>query len=210
MIVASASQTAERVAADRIDAPGAVECEGPFARDTTHKKLVAAFGASNVVYGKKIRDTWSPGFTARSPGTVLYPQDSARRLKIFWGDPEHKRFLVSIVIDGKSQWSAGGLRLGMTLQQVETLNEQPFVLNNFNHQFLPGEVTFGGGYGPSLERFGECPANCYLNATFAAEASGAKLRELQGDTVHSDDPTLRPLSPTLSRIEVYYGGGCVE
>jgi hypothetical protein len=171
-----------------------VTCEAPFARDTSHKKLVAAFGASNVGDEKRGR---------LIKYAVLYPRDPARRLKIEWRDPKHRNGAVEIVIDGKSRWSAGGLRLGMSIQEVEALNGEGFTLYDLNDRSFPGAVRVWFG---ALERFGERFRDpCDLSATFAAEASRGRLQKLQEDTVlSSDDPTLRSLGPKLVRITVSY------
>src|SRR5215472_17081381 len=96
--------------------PGVVTCEGPFAKDTDHDKLLATFGAANVAF----EETHTGVEDITEMATVLYPQDPARRLKIFWQYREERKFPMDILIDDeKSQWSAGhGLRLGLKLQQV--------------------------------------------------------------------------------------------
>lgn len=58
IIAASTSLTAGPVAADPIKAPGAVTCQGLFARNTSYTKLVAAFGVRRLECGR--REEWSP------------------------------------------------------------------------------------------------------------------------------------------------------
>jgi hypothetical protein len=90
------------VAAGPTESPGAVTCEGPFARDTSHKQLVAAFGASNVVFKKIIGAE-----DITESATVLYPRDPARRLKILWQNKKTRSLPEQIVIEDKARWTAG-------------------------------------------------------------------------------------------------------
>jgi hypothetical protein len=78
--------------------------------------------------------------------TVIYPNDPARRLKIFWHYPKERRFPMEILIDDEgSQWTAGhGLRLGLNLSQVEALNKRPFKVSGFDTDFF-GRAGFHGG-----------------------------------------------------------------
>ena len=67
------------VSAGRIDPPGTATCDGPFAKDTSHDKLVATFGASNVAF----EETRTGLEEEAQLATILYPRDPGRRLKIF-------------------------------------------------------------------------------------------------------------------------------
>jgi hypothetical protein len=158
-----------------------VACEGPFANDTDHDKLLATFGAANLAF----EETPTGVEDITEMATVLYPQDPARRLKIFWQHREERKFPMEILIDDEeSQWTAGhGLRLGLNLQQVEALNKRPFRVSGFNTDFF-GMVSFRGG---ALEHVrGGCVQDVRVGPYPEKQAPN-------GDVIPSNDPKLRSL-----------------
>jgi hypothetical protein len=179
-------------AADPAAPPGPVTCEGLFAKDTDHDKLLAAFGASNVAF----EETHTGVEDITEMATVLYPQDPARRLKIFWQYREERKFPMEILIDDKeSQWTAGnGLRLALNLQQVEALNKRPFRVSGFDTDFF-GMVSFRGG---ALEHV---RGGCVQGVRFAPDADN---RTPNGDILLSNDPKLRSLDLKVIQIFVHY------
>jgi hypothetical protein len=107
--------------ADQVAAPGAVTCEGPFAGDSSHAKVVDAFGNENVTFqevgGVEGEKLWA---------TVIYPNDPRRQLEISRKESAARRHLEAIRISGETQWSGGrSVRIGMTLLQIEALNGKP-------------------------------------------------------------------------------------
>src|SRR5215831_18482173 len=187
-----------RVSADQIEPPGAVMCDGPFAKDASHDKLVATFGASNVAF----EETRTGLEETAELATILYPRDPARRLKIFWKDEEARSPPAFILINDEAQWIAGPqLRLGLGLQQVEALNKKPFRLWSFDSETKPGKVAdWRGGALAGVH------GGCKLDAQFAPnqEASKEDFRKLKGKTLWSNDPKLQALNPTLDQIFIYY------
>ena len=91
------------VSAGRIEPPGGVTCDGPFAKDTSHDKLVATFGASNVAF----EETHTGVEEEAQLATILYPRDPARRLKVFWKDEEARR--PPAFIGKVADWRGGAL-----------------------------------------------------------------------------------------------------
>jgi hypothetical protein len=84
-----------QVVASPAPPPGSVACEGLFAKDTDHGRVLAAFGAANVAFA----ETHTGVGDITEMATVLYPQDPARRLD-----------------DEELRWSAGhGLRMGLNV-----------------------------------------------------------------------------------------------
>ena len=114
--------------ADHVAAPGPVTCEGPFARNSGHGKVIGAFGKENVrfelVGGPEGEDLWA---------TVIYANDPQRRLEILWKDSTELRNLEAVRIsEEKTRWSGDhGVRIGMTLNQIEALNGKPFKIRDF-------------------------------------------------------------------------------
>ena len=129
---ATAQKTAIPVAADTQDNPvqqkrDALGCEGAFARDTTHAKLVAAFGAKNVAFKEVDAAEGSKG-----RATVLFDDDPTKRIVVFWHDEKRTRPSM-IKVSAPSLWvGPGGIGNGMKLTDVEKLNGKPFKLAGFD------------------------------------------------------------------------------
>jgi hypothetical protein len=181
-----------QVAAGPTAPPSAVSCEGPFAKDTDHDKLLATFGAANVAFEEA--HTGVEDITEKA--TVLYPQDPARRLKIFWQYREQRKFPMEILIDDEgSQWSAGhGLRLGLDLQQVEALNKRPFRMSGFDTDFW-GMASWRGGAMENVH------GGCMQNARFGPYP---EKQAPNGDVIQSNDPKLRSLRLKVIQIFIHY------
>ena len=129
---ATAQKTAIPVAADTQDNPvqqkrDVLGCEGAFARDTTHAKLVAAFGAKNVAFKEVDAAEGSKG-----RATVLFDDDPTKRIVVFWHDEKRTRPSM-IKVSAPSLWvGPGGIGNGMKLTDVEKLNGKPFKLAGFD------------------------------------------------------------------------------
>jgi hypothetical protein len=108
-------------------APLVVACSGAFARDSNHVKLTIAYDPKNVDFGEV---DVGPG---KSMASIIYPNDSKRRLEVWWSDPDTRKDLYLIAINGSSTWTGpGGLRLGLSLADLEKLNRKPFKLRGFD------------------------------------------------------------------------------
>ena len=119
------------------DAPPApqLNCSGPFAKDTTHAKLVAEFGDKNVAF----KDVETPG-NIMVKATVIFDNDPTKRAVFFWGDNKARSKLSSILIEAPSRWAGpGGLRNGLPLKELEKLNGGSFSM-----------VAFGGVNGGNV------------------------------------------------------------
>ena len=113
------------------DAPPApqLNCAGPFAKDTSHAKLVAEFGDKSVAF----KDVETPG-NIIVKATVIFDNDPTKRAVFFWGDNKSRNKLSSILIEAPSRWAGpGGLRNGLPLKELEKLNGGSFSM-----------VAFGG------------------------------------------------------------------
>ena len=108
------------VSAEQVSAPGMVTCFGPFGRESTRSDLVRAFGAANIV-DQEIEMMGLAHWRA----TVIYPNDSQRRLEmIFTGELAPR--LMFIHIPKESQWTSWrNVHIAMPLEEVEVLNESP-------------------------------------------------------------------------------------
>jgi hypothetical protein len=78
-----AADTQDNLVPQKRDALG---CEGPFAKDASHAKLVAAFGAKNVTF--KDVDAVEG---SKEKATVLFDDDPTKRIVVFWHDEKRAR-----------------------------------------------------------------------------------------------------------------------
>lgn len=181
------------------DAPKApaLACEGPFAKDTTHDKLAAAFGVKNVVF--KDVDVTSNVLTK---ATVLFDSDPTRRLVVFWKDSKTRSKPVSITIEAPSTWTGpGGARNGLTLKELEKLNGGGFSVTGF------GGV--GGGEASKLGGpFVDLPGDCTLKLRFEpgiANPLPPRFASVTGDVlIASTNLILRRVRPQIVQWSINY------
>lgn len=181
------------------DAPQApsLACEGPFAKDTTHDKLVATFGAKNVAF--KDVDVTSNVLTK---ATVLFDADPTRRLVVFWKDEKSRTRPIAVTIDAPSTWTGpGGVRNGLTLRDLERLNGGNFSITGFG--------GIGGGEASKLGGpFVNLPGNCTLKIRFApgiASPLPSRFASVTGDVlIASTNLVLRRVRPQVEQWSIHY------
>jgi hypothetical protein len=173
----------------------AVECSGPFAKDSGMLALAVAYDARNMIFTNKTVQGTDVGVT------VLFPKDPRRRLEVWWQNANRTgTFLIDIA--GKSIWTAPkGLRLGLTLEQLQKLNRKPFKVKGFDEDSVASVADWDGGQLAALP--GNCKAGVSLRATGEKAADVAKHLPAK-DQYSSDDPALRALRPTVSEILIGY------
>jgi hypothetical protein len=171
---------------------------GPFAKTASQAQLEAAFGAKNVVFTQ----VDGPGGTKLN-ASVVFPDDPKRRLEVLWHDEAARARPSAIVITGASRWLAPrGLRLGMTMAEIEKRNGKPFRL-----------AGFGGDYGGSVSdwdggKLDQLDGGCRMGMRFVAAAKTAPeaLGKVGGDQPFSSkDAEMRAVKPHVSEIIVGYG-----
>lgn len=174
-----------------------VACEGAFAKDTTHARLVAAFGAKNVTF-KDVDG--AEGATEKA--TVLFDADPTHRIVVFWHDAKTRTKPGMITISAPSLWiGPGGIGNGMKLTEVEKLNGKPFKLAGFDWD--------GGGFIRDLDgKLKPVSGGCNLIVRFEpgiANPLPAKYAEITGDkTILSSNRTLRRVRPQVSEWSIGY------
>lgn len=181
------------------DAPQApsLACEGPFAKDTTHDKLVATFGIKNVAF--KDVDVTSNVLTK---ATVLFDTDPTRRLVVFWKDEKSRTRPLAVTIDAPSTWTGpGGVRNGLTLRDTEKLNGGSFSITGFG--------GIGGGEASKLGGpFVNLPGDCKLKIRFEpgiASPLPARFASVTGDVlIASTNLILRRVRPQVVQWSLHY------
>jgi hypothetical protein len=165
--------------------------------NATGASLEQRFGAANVVQQN------IPGAEGEeAPGTVLFPNDPARRVEIFWNDTAGRTSPSSITISGtqgqRSQWTGPhGLVLGESMTDVERANGGAFVLYGFEWDY-GGTVTDwrGGALAPQ--------DNCHVRVGF--QPAGDAGRASGDSAFRSDSTEMRNAHPYVSVIGVSFVG----
>lgn len=172
------------------------ECEDVFAADTSHARITEDFGAENVTFAQ------IAGEEGTYPeATVVFPNVPAKRLSILWrGEERHTPNYIFIGED--STWTVHGLRVGMTIDEVENLNGGPFMLGGFNDVDRSAVSDWRGGNVTSQS------GPCRINVEFGYGHLGVPL-SLQGSLesegpYSSQDPAYRALGAKIRSISIFY------
>ena len=141
-------------------------CGGTFVKDTTHLKLAIKYDSRNIVFG----EVDGPDGT-KIKATILYPNESKRRLEVIWNNDAARTDLSMVVINGQSQWTAPkGLKLGTPLAALEKINGRPFKLSGFDADGSASVLGWEGGALTSL------PGGCKVGVRLAADSKAAARR----------------------------------
>lgn len=181
------------------DAPKApsLACAGPFAKDTTHSKLVAEFGAKNVVFKDVVTAS-----DVKTQATVVFDDDPTKRVVVYWKDNKARARPASISIEAPSTWTGpGDIRNGLTLRDLEKLNGGGFSMTGF------GGVN-GGEISDLKGSFADVPGNCTLKIKLEpgiANPLPPRFASVTGDQlVPSKNLVLRRVRPQVSQWSVNY------
>jgi hypothetical protein len=174
-----------------------VTCSGIFGKDSSHLKLAMTFESKNITF----TDVDADG-GAKVQATVLFPKDPKRRLEVWWSNPAARSETHLIVIGGQSTWIApGGMHLGLTLAQLEKLNQKPFKLKGFNKDNVAAVSGWDGGALTDLP--GGCISGVSLRADPKASADAVGAFAVDKE-YSSSDPAIRAVKPTVSEILIGY------
>jgi hypothetical protein len=174
-----------------------VACSGVFSKDSSHLRLAMTFDSKNVSFADVDGDNG-----AKVPASVVFPNDPKRRLEVWWTNPAARNQTYLIVINGKSTWTApGGMKLGLTLAQLEKLNHKPFKVKGFDKDGTATVSDWDGGALATLA--GGCKSGMSLRAD--PKAAPDAVAALSADKEYSSsDPDLRAVKPAVSEILIGY------
>jgi hypothetical protein len=172
-------------------------CAGAFARDTTHAKLAAAFGAKNVVF-KEVENADE----TRAKATVLFDEDPTRRAVVVWRDAAARANPASISISAPSTWiGPGEIHNGLPLKEVENLNGGAFKIKGFESRNSGLASGFKG-------ELGSPPGGCTVTVRFEpgiANPLPPRFSAITGDKdVMSSNPLMRRTRAQVSEWTVNY------
>jgi hypothetical protein len=174
-----------------------VACVGAFSKDSSHLRLAMTYESKNVTFA----DVQADGGT-KVQASVLFPNDPKHRLEVWWANPAARSQTYLIVINGQSTWSApGGMKLGLTLAQLEKLNHKPFKVKGFNKDGVATVSDWDGGILSNLA--GGCKSGLSLRADpkVPADAISALTDDKE---FSSSDAAIRAAKPAVSEILIGY------
>jgi len=174
-----------------------IACSGVFSKDSSHLRLAMTFDSKNVTFTDVSGDNG-----AKVPASVLFANDPKRRLEVWWTNAAARNTTYLIVINGKSTWIApGGMKLGLTLPQLEKLNHKPFKVKGFDKNGTATVSDWDGGALATLA--GGCKSGMSLKAD--PKAAPDALAAVPADKeFSSSDPALRAVKPEVSEILIGY------
>ena len=161
-----------------------------------HLKLTVTYDRKNVDFGEVDA---GPG---KSMASIIYPNDPKRRLEVWWSDVDKREDVYLIAINGSSTWTGpSGLRLGLSLADLEKLNRKPFKLRGFDKDNTAPVSDWDHGALAALA--GGCKAGVILSAE--AKAPAEVLAVLPVDREFSSaDEALRAVRPSVTEILIGY------
>jgi hypothetical protein len=190
LIISALALTAGHASAEELS------CQGPFAGDTDHKRLVAAFGRANVTR----KTVYEPeGVQVRA--SVVFPKDSARRLVVLWSDEKGLRRPARVDLTGSGWSGPKRLQIGSSIEAVEEANGKPFVLYGFEWDYGGRVDSWNGG------ALGNLPGGCTFDPAFETsdKAPEAALTFVASDRqFSSNSPEMGAVMPRIRSIALKY------
>ena len=173
-----------------------VACRGAFAKDLNHLKLAMTYDPKNVEFSEV------EAGSGKTMASIIYPKEPKHRLEIWWSNVDKRKDTYLIAINGASTWTGPqGLRLGLSLADLEKLNRKPFKLKGFDKDKVAAVTDWDGGTLAALP--GGCKAGVFLRAE--AKAAIEVIAALPGDhEFSSTDPALRATRPAVTEILIGY------
>jgi hypothetical protein len=169
---------------------------GRIAKTTSETDLIQTFGKGHVVKG-----SYYVGEDIEIPGTILYPDEPAKRLELTWKDKHLNRVPEQIHIYGeKSLWhTTEGITLGTSLTELELLNGRPFRLIGFDIDYQGTVLSWNGGL---LES--DFKTNYHitirLKPSSNTNATPEELASLGGAELSSDNGAMKKANPKVYEI----------
>lgn len=172
-----------------------ITCDGPFAADSSEQRLIETYGQDNVVTGEV------PGPEGTTVlATTVFPNDPAKKMEFGWWDEDkHERVAYFTLPD--TDTAPGGLKTGLSVKDVETLNGAPFKVGGFWWDY-GGYANFDGG------KLAEFPGGCSVSVRFEPKAdipADLDVSTISGEVeIDSSEPLLEKLDTRVVDISIGY------
>lgn len=179
----------------RAPEPEAVSCSGVYGPDSSEALLMETFGAENVVTGPVVGVEGMEYIAS-----TVFPDDLERKMEFAWFDEENRSHLSYVDFSG-AQILPGGVRIGMSVAEVEEINGEPFELGGFWWDY--------GGYGMIASgTLAYAEGGCHLTIRFspAEELSpDIDITSVAGEVlVSSDNPLLEVIDARVQVLSFGY------
>ena len=161
---------------------------GPITALSSLSTLQALFGKANVVNGK------IPGPEGSElDGATLF-KGTPKELEIVWHEENVGKRISAITIVGKAWKFDSGLKLGMTIEEVEKINGKAYIVGGFDWDY-GGYSNFEGG------KLAEG-----LSVRFSPTESNYPSKIMGEVQVPSTDKDLLAAKPVVTSLTLYFPG----
>lgn len=173
-------------------------CAGPFAKDTSHPRLISEFGERNVTF----KDVVEGAEGIKQKATVIFDDDPTKRIVIYWDDIKTRTKPTKIVISAPSTWlGPNGIHNGLPAKDLEKINGGSFSIKGF------GGIGSGGVSGLK-GKLADVPGGCKLVIHFEpgiANPLPPKFAAITGNLViPSSNSLMRRARPQVSDWGIVY------
>ena len=141
-------------AAGPVLAAEALTCDGTITAKTTLADLEKAYGKKNVKTGQ----VDGPEGTTMI-ATTVFPKDEKKTFQVYWFDEAKHEGLAGYTVS-EDGVGPGGLKVGMAIKDVETINGGPFTLSGFYWDY-------GGSANLQNGKLANLPDNCFVSLMFS-------------------------------------------
>jgi hypothetical protein len=142
------------------------------------------------------------------PGTVIYPDNPTKTIKVIWKDAHEKRRPKEVRLTGeKSVWRTHqSISLGTRLMELERINGRPFVLTGFSYDLAGTVVSWEGG---KLEKQFDKRGRVILRLDYSYKSiyglSEKELNSVDGDQFFSsNNRVMQKINPKVYQIIVEF------
>lgn len=174
-------------------------CDGVFGADSSEALLIKTYGADNVVTGET---DGAEGTTMLT--TTVFPNDPQRTMVFSWWD-EDKRTGLSFADLPPSAKGPEGVRVGMTVAEVEAINGEPFSVGGFWWDY-GGYAMINSGKLANVDD----ERGCYTSLRFAPadkDYGDLDVSTVSGEvTIPSSDPLLAKLDTRVQVLSISHAG----
>jgi len=129
-------------------------CDPAITAKTTLADLEKAFGKKNVVTG----EVDGPEGTTMI-ATTIFPKDEKKSFEVYWFDEQKHERLAGYTL-AENGIGPGGLKIGMSIKDVEKINDGPFTLSGFYWDY-------GGSANLQNGKLANLPDNCFVSLMFS-------------------------------------------